>query len=306
MYQLRNLLHRTNVRTDPKKDFNACDDFFATVVTSHIVAAALKLLNMSSADDKPTFSPVPNLVEVWVETKECRKEALDKVSEAVVDNFITFKFHESPTLRRHDGVFEYATQMISIGCFYREFSDAIREGDGDRVLRCWKYLLLMFHSSGRTNYSIECLNMLRQHFFLLTPRKSEELIWSRFVNSVGRRGKNIPADLHMEHLNRLCKGAITGLGANKSKRSITRVAEALGTITPVLANYDSQNNVADVSGLHNAPPQEKDVRKVANQLLLSDVFSIKPRRKHKSFSKVRDVLHHEKRSDLSEWMEDRV
>ena len=43
-----------------------------------------------------------------------------------------------------------------------------------------------------------------------------------------------------------------------------------------------------------APPQEKDVQKVTNQLLLSDVFSIKPHRKHKSFSKVRDVLHHEK------------
>lgn len=110
----------------------------------------------------------------------------------------------------------------------------------------------------------------------------------------------------MEHLNRLCKGAITGLGANKSQRGITRAAEALGTITPVLSNYDSDNKVAVVSGIHNAPPQEKDVKKVVNQLLLSDVFSIKPHRKHLSFSKVRDVLHHEKHSDLAEWMEVRV
>lgn len=119
LYQLRNLLYRTNVVSRPKKDFNTCDDFFETVVTSHIVTATFKLLNMSSADDKPSFPSVPNLLEVWSEAKECRKKALNKVSEAVVDRFIQFRFHKSLSPRpRHDGIFEYATQMISIGCFY--------------------------------------------------------------------------------------------------------------------------------------------------------------------------------------------
>ncbi len=36
LYQLRNVLGRTNVGKYPTKDFNACDDFFNTVITAHI------------------------------------------------------------------------------------------------------------------------------------------------------------------------------------------------------------------------------------------------------------------------------
>ena len=52
------------------------------------------------------------------------------------------------------------------------FSDAIKEADGERVLRCWRYLLLIYKGSWRTNYSIEALNLLCQHPFYLTPRQS--------------------------------------------------------------------------------------------------------------------------------------
>ena len=96
-----------------------------------------------------------------------------------------------------DGVYEYGKQLLSIGYFYIEFSDAIKEGDGDRVLRCWKYLLLIFKNSGHNNYSIEALNLLCQYFYSLTPRQSLELIWSRFVNVYGLPGRNVPNNLHM-------------------------------------------------------------------------------------------------------------
>ena len=45
---------------------------------------------------------------------------------------------------------------------------------------------------------------------------SMQLKWSRTINVHGRAGKNIPADLHMEHLNRVCNGAISGLGAKRT------------------------------------------------------------------------------------------
>ena len=37
MYQLRNLINKTNVGTNPKLNFNACDDFLPTVITGHIL-----------------------------------------------------------------------------------------------------------------------------------------------------------------------------------------------------------------------------------------------------------------------------
>ena len=57
-----------------------------------------------------------------------------------------------------------------------EFTDVIKEGDGKRVHRCWKYLLPIFKSSGRKAYSIEVLQMLNQVEFTLTRRESVELI----------------------------------------------------------------------------------------------------------------------------------
>ena len=35
-------------------------------------------------------------------------------------------------------------------------------------------------------------------------------------------------DLHMEHMNRLCKTSIEELGANKSNKAIVRVGKTIG------------------------------------------------------------------------------
>ena len=75
----------------------------------------------------------------------------------------------------------------------------------------------MLLSNGRSNYSIENLNLLLQHDFLLSPRLAEELIWGRFINTHGQAGRNISNDFHCEHLNRLCKNSITHLRAKKQK-----------------------------------------------------------------------------------------
>ena len=47
-YQLKNLINRRNVKTHPKDDFQACDDFFVLVVHSHIIAAAMEILDNES------------------------------------------------------------------------------------------------------------------------------------------------------------------------------------------------------------------------------------------------------------------
>ena len=42
----------------------------------------------------------------------------------------------------------------------------------------------------------------------------------------------------MEHLNRACKEAIKGLGANKTEKSITRIDKAIGPLVDIQANFD--------------------------------------------------------------------
>ena len=42
------------------------------------------------------------------------------------------------TIRRvaRDGIFDYAAVVLNGGLLLLEFEDAIREGDGERILRC--------------------------------------------------------------------------------------------------------------------------------------------------------------------------
>ena len=56
----------------------------------------------------------------------------------------------NPSCPSNDGVLEYAKETLLLGLMLLEFKDAIREGDGNRVLRCWKYFLLFFRATCTT------------------------------------------------------------------------------------------------------------------------------------------------------------
>ena len=62
----------------------------------------------------------------------------------------------------------YACNVLSSGLLLMEFKDAVGEGDGNRILRCWKYFLIHFKLEKRTNYSVEAFILLSQYHFLLS------------------------------------------------------------------------------------------------------------------------------------------
>ena len=149
LFQLRNLLGRSNVVTDPTKDFNACEDFLLVVTSASIITATMKVLKMKSVNDKPTASTAIGLKpdDVWMLDIESQKKTLDAVCNQVVKEFVEFSFHyETP--EGDDAVTSYAKKLLSLGCFYLEYRDAIKEGDGLCVLRCWRYLLPIFYGTG--------------------------------------------------------------------------------------------------------------------------------------------------------------
>ena len=295
LYQLRNRITRTNVVKDPSKNFNACDDFFITVISGHVIAA-FSDLNLSTTNFNPSTA--------WMNTDEERKKILLDVSKKI-EKYVNFSFYDFPK-PSEDKKRGYAIEILSLGCFYLEYSDAIKEGDGKRILRCWRYLLSIFYSSGHTNYANEVLRMLYQHDYILSPRHKTELLWGRFINVHGRTGKNIAADLHMEHLNRVVKECIKCLGANKTEGAIVRVGKALDTVVPVLDQFDLENDVSTASGLHNPVNAFKDHNMVANELSTHNIFKDIPHREHAHFPKPRNVLHGKKKTVLEKWMEKKL
>ena len=92
------------------------------------------------------------------------------------------------------------------------------------------------------------------------------------MNTHGRPGKNVPCDLHMEHLNRDCKTAIAGLGANITDKAVQRVGRCLGEMVNVTDNYDREHGICPDSGRHSSA---KDLEKLVDQLVhTSNVMNI--------------------------------
>jgi len=61
--------------------------------------------------------------------------------------------------------------------------------------------MVVFRQTNHYNYANEGFLLLAQ----MSPREVCDLKWNRTVNTSGLVGKNIPVDLHMEHLNRRLK-----------------------------------------------------------------------------------------------------
>ena len=165
MYQLRNLINRRNVVKDPSNNFAASEDFILLLTEAHIVAAAMTVFGMASVDNKPSLEMFNATNESSLE----RRKILGKATDLIVKKFVDLSCQnlmddssnkEQGIDRDDDQVQAYASKLLTLGLLLMEFSDGIREGDGVRILRCWKYFLLLFKANNRTNYSIEALNLL--------------------------------------------------------------------------------------------------------------------------------------------------
>ena len=56
-------------------------------------------------------------------------------------------------------------------------------------------------------------------------------------------GRNIPCDLHLEHLNRLLKEAVCGLQADITSVAISQVDKSMGTLSDVVEQFDESDDV---------------------------------------------------------------
>ena len=276
------------------------------ITTGHVLAAAMNVLQMTTLED----SPPADIIPIWTANIEERREFLERVSLRILDKFVDFRFqtnqvdHGAP----QDQVLCYASEVLSLGLFFQEYSDSIREGDGNRVLRCWRYLLPLFITSHRTNYSLEAFNLLYQYHFVLSPRQAQQLIWDRFVNTHGRPGQNIPCDLHLEHLNRLVKVAIRSEGSNQTEKCITRVSKAIGTLKPVLDCFDANNCIAGPSGSHNISAVTRDCNLLVKELTThAHTFDRVEQRKHRTFTSIKGSLLQEvSYTKLVDWIGNHV
>lgn len=186
------------------------------------------------------------------------------------------KYSSTTTCKKEtDDIYNYNCALLEDGLFFMNFLDAVSEGDGQRVMRQYKYFMLMCKadSSHSYKYALECLYQLFLVKSLLTPRDSERFVWNRSVNTLGGKGKNIAMDLDMEHSNRFIKQAIKNMGPNVTEKAVARVCHAEGATRTLIDTIDQDIDKVSRSGRHAHSSTERDLQELVERAVSTDVFN---------------------------------
>ena len=249
----------------------ACQDALITIFKGHIVAAACKELGIDKPEDD-------------IKEKEINKCLLKNVADKVVKQFtiISQSFLGKPVESTDDQVHNYARVLCHFASVVCLFIDAWKEGDGERVIRCWKLCMLHLHSERKTKYALEALRLQFQ-LRTLQPYLVHQLTWGRFVNTHGGKGRNIPCDLHNEHINKLFKEMIGDMGANFTEEASTRAARSISTLERLAIQYERQTGIHPQTTAHSRRSDEKDVFTIVKAVQKARVLDVVSKRSHSKF-----------------------
>ncbi|XP_078607892.1 uncharacterized protein LOC144879904 [Branchiostoma floridae x Branchiostoma japonicum] len=211
----------------------------------------------------------------------------------------------SPPARDHKK--EHTEARLSFGLFLEDMQDAVREGDGERLMRLYKIALLYYYAYGHTQYAYSTLLLTVQLNALLTPEKAHRLTWNRFFNSKGGKGKNMPLDLHVEHDNNYIKSFLKGLGPNLTERSAARISKSLGCLKGMLHRTDEELGVACPSGYHHKGKFTQDIHSLVAVIREADLLTFTAGRSFNAFPAFdRNLFARIKYDKMWDWIKDRL
>ena len=295
-WHLCSLLGRLPSVKDPKKDMNACTDILFTVLKGHYIAAACNELGI----DNPNSLPPETLPDFQRVSARERYSFIMKLSTQVLKRceVVEEALIGEIVQDKEDGVANYARVFCHHATLALEFTNAWSMGDGNRICQCWKFMMLHFRSMGHTKYAWEAL---RQQFQLATlpPHLSYQLKWGRFINTHGGIGKNIPCDLHNEHLNKLFKEIFNNMGANASEAAITRAARSV----TASSTFHKETGVPVTRSAHSTLDDTKDINSVVSVIIKKKILDTQRGRMHSSFKKFSpNPLHNLDQDKLLQWI----
>ena len=121
LYHLRNLTKRRNVVKKPEKSVTACEDFFQLVCEAHI-CSQLFTFQRGVPEGCAQLNPKQhwNVLQLGVKN--------------IVDQLVTIEY-PSCASKDDNHVQAYTKEVLNLGLLYKEFVDAIREGNRERIIQ---------------------------------------------------------------------------------------------------------------------------------------------------------------------------
>ena len=100
------------------------------------------------------------------------------------------------------------------------------------------------------------------------------------MNTHGGKGRNIPCDLHNEHVNKPYKEIIGNMGANFTEFPSTRAARAVSSLEKLALGFERQTGIHPEATAHRRRSDVKDVQIVAEVVLQARILEVIDERYH--------------------------
>ena len=185
-----------------------------------------------------------------------------------------------------DSVYNYSRHVMTLCCLWLNFEDAIKRGDGRRLMMCYKFMYLHFKNANCPKYAYGSLETICQAHYLLSEKQANDFIWNRFVNNQGAADTNLPVDLDVEHLNKPLKTDLNTFRGEITDKSVQRISRSVEETEKIMANFDRQTGVKKTSGKHKDADFRKDVQTILGHLQVKKVVRNMPGREHMHIGRI--------------------
>ncbi|KAJ7798141.1 hypothetical protein B0H14DRAFT_2389019 [Mycena olivaceomarginata] len=171
------------------------------------------LLNRTWDAEKPNYADAKALIRHSLISRILYE--LTAFAQKFVDDF-TLAINTESATNVNDDYFAHSQYFIRDALIFCVFEHSVAFADAGGVLRVLKYWALSFRGAGLHNYARECIEILLQWKYELTPKAqaAKEQAW--FFNRFGIRGRTIPSDLYLEQNNFWVKVRMRLLDRNPS------------------------------------------------------------------------------------------
>ncbi|KAJ7714683.1 hypothetical protein B0H14DRAFT_3901740 [Mycena olivaceomarginata] len=168
----------------------------------------------------------------------------------------------------NDDYYAHSQYFIRDALIFCAFEHAVAFADAGRVLRVLKYWAFSFRGAGLHNYARECMEILLQWKYELSPemQAAKERAW--FYNRFGLVGRNIASDLYLEQNNFWVKRVNIAKGSGVTiKYMIEKGSAPVEAFREVTHQFARTFGFADRARRHKEVDVGQDLRLLTETML---------------------------------------
>jgi len=194
------------------------------------------------------------------------------------DNNTTSEKDQKTTPELEDHIFNYGCLHLSLGLLLCDAEDSVKEGDGDRLSRVWKFLTFIYRFGGGNKYALSGLWIQASLLGLLTPKDAHKFKWNRFAGLKEGPGTRIQGDLRLEQDNKVCKGQVRAMGLqNITNASVEEGTKSEGAMEKIIHNTRKDFGINKHKGHHSNKTRSATFASILEQIHhKSDTLSTLP------------------------------